>query len=163
LEKEEEFQYIGEYSSNISNIENWDDEKWKKEFEDKKIFVMTAQILLNNLIFGIIKFETIDLLVFDECHHCKKNHPYNKIMGRYYKISEKKPRVLGLTASPASVSVHKDIKNIKIVKNLEKLKNAMDCIIYIIETDTIENEFSSTYKVKPIPLGKNKNKIRISK
>ena len=46
----------------------------------------------------------INLLIFDEAHHAKKNHPYARIMKDFYASLEKaglrRPRILGMTASP---------------------------------------------------------------
>uniref|UniRef100_A0A1I7WS96 DEAD domain-containing protein n=1 Tax=Heterorhabditis bacteriophora TaxID=37862 RepID=A0A1I7WS96_HETBA len=39
------------------------------------------------------------LLIFDEVHHCTKNHPYNVIMNMVHEYNGLKPQVLGLTAS----------------------------------------------------------------
>lgn len=40
-------------------------------------------------------------MVFDECHHARKNHPYNGIMREYMQTpSSKRPKVFGMTASP---------------------------------------------------------------
>ncbi|KAF5379867.1 hypothetical protein D9757_007186 [Collybiopsis confluens] len=43
----------------------------------------------------------VSLMVFDECHHARKKHPYAVIMGEY-KICpvEQRPKVFGMTASP---------------------------------------------------------------
>ena len=37
-----------------------------------------------------VQMKDINLLIFDECHHAKKNHPYNCIMREFYLNS---PRV----------------------------------------------------------------------
>jgi endoribonuclease Dicer len=40
-------------------------------------------------------------MVFDECHHTRKNHPYNGIMREYFQVpSGRRPKVFGMTASP---------------------------------------------------------------
>jgi endoribonuclease Dicer len=40
-------------------------------------------------------------MVFDECHHARKNHPYNGIMREYFQVApELRPKVFGMTASP---------------------------------------------------------------
>ena len=43
----------------------------------------------------------ISLLVFDECHHTRKNHAYNGIMREYFQSAvDDRPKVFGMTASP---------------------------------------------------------------
>ena len=40
-------------------------------------------------------------MVFDECHHTRKNHAYNGIMREYFQWPlEKRPKIFGMTASP---------------------------------------------------------------
>lgn len=41
------------------------------------------QILLKMQIVAL-QMQQINLLIFDECHHAKKNHPYNCIMKEFY-------------------------------------------------------------------------------
>ena len=43
------------------------------------------------------------LVVFDEAHHCTKNHPFNVLLEQRHLVLpvERRPKVLGLTASPA--------------------------------------------------------------
>lgn len=43
----------------------------------------------------------MSLLVFDECHHTRKNHAYNGIMREYYHCpADQRPKIFGMTASP---------------------------------------------------------------
>ena len=58
-----------------------------------------------------VAIDDFSLLIFDECHHTDKGHPYNDIMlryleiqfpsrgGRHQTIKEKLPQIIGLTAS----------------------------------------------------------------
>jgi endoribonuclease Dicer len=40
-------------------------------------------------------------MIFDECHHARKNHPYNGIMREYKETPlTDRPKVFGMTASP---------------------------------------------------------------
>ena len=45
-----------------------------------QVLMMTPQILLNILQHGFFTMDKIELLIFDECHHAQKNHPYSQIM-----------------------------------------------------------------------------------
>lgn len=38
-------------------------------------------------------------MIFDECHHARKNHPYNGIMREYFQVKDR-PKIFGMTASP---------------------------------------------------------------
>jgi endoribonuclease Dicer len=62
----------------------------------------TAQILVNLVTHSLWSLQRVSLLVFDECHHTRKNHPYNTIMREYshIKAAEDRPRIFGMTASP---------------------------------------------------------------
>lgn len=66
---------------------------------------MTAQILLNILRHSIIRMETINLLILDECHHAVKKHPYSLVMSEFYHTTpkDKRPAIFGMTASPVNL------------------------------------------------------------
>ncbi|XP_064630359.1 ATP-dependent RNA helicase DHX58-like isoform X2 [Lineus longissimus] len=80
---------------------------------DYDIIVMTAQLLVNAMmspkaakfdnVMDLVKFDDFSMMIFDECHHTARDHPYNLIMTRYVdqKLEghESLPQVLGLTAS----------------------------------------------------------------
>ena len=55
--------------------------------QSQSVVVMTAQILVNALNSENkekrVELKDISLLVFDECHHAHKDHPYNNIMEKY--------------------------------------------------------------------------------
>eukprot|EP00058_Branchiostoma_floridae_P024799 XP_002610289.1 hypothetical protein BRAFLDRAFT_93024 [Branchiostoma floridae] len=85
----------------------------KKPFEDivesNDITVATPQILLNALLEKTVKITDFSLIVFDECHHTKKDASYNKIMAEYLKIKladplsqANLPQIVGLSASPGA-------------------------------------------------------------
>jgi superfamily II DNA or RNA helicase len=46
------------------------------------------------------------LLIFDECHHARKDHPFCCIMKEFYHVLDldrsQRPKVFGMTASPSS-------------------------------------------------------------
>ncbi|KAH9857576.1 hypothetical protein C2E23DRAFT_720089 [Lenzites betulinus] len=78
-----------------------DRDGWKKELEDADVFVMTAQIFLNLITHSHLGIDKVSLIVFDECHHTRKNHAYNGIMREYFQSPVgTRPKVFGMTASP---------------------------------------------------------------
>lgn len=64
-------QFYGALGSDL-----WDKEIWKKHLEDYMVIVCTADILNQALLNGHVKIDQINLLIFDEAHHAKKEHPY---------------------------------------------------------------------------------------
>lgn len=91
--------------------EMWSSEFWNQQFRDNMVIVCTAAILQKCLAHSYIRIDQINLLVFDEAHHTKKNHPYARIIKDFYikePNKDKRPRVLGMTASP--VDAQTDVK-----------------------------------------------------
>lgn len=58
------------------NTDNWEKPKWARLFADHEVVVCTAEILYQCLFHSYISMSQINLLIFDEAHHAKKNHPY---------------------------------------------------------------------------------------
>ncbi|KAL1922179.1 uncharacterized protein VTP21DRAFT_9718 [Calcarisporiella thermophila] len=86
-------------------IDIWGEEDWNKKLDGSDIMVMTAQIFLNMLRHGYIKMSQVSLIVFDECHHAKKRHPYSLIMSEFYRRmpeDQQKPKIFGMSASPVN-------------------------------------------------------------
>ncbi|KAJ3550147.1 hypothetical protein NM688_g5106 [Phlebia brevispora] len=82
-------------------IDMTDRSGWRKEIEDHDVLVMTAQIFLNILTHSHWTMDKVSLMVFDECHHTRKNHAYNGIMREYFQWPpDKRPKIFGMTASP---------------------------------------------------------------
>ena len=54
----------------------WDRRIWEKHFGDNMVIVCTAEVLAQCLMHSFIALDQINLLIFDEAHHAKKNHPY---------------------------------------------------------------------------------------
>ncbi|ODH53084.1 hypothetical protein GX48_00618 [Paracoccidioides brasiliensis] len=103
------------------------------------IIVCTAEVLYQCLLHSFIQMEQINLLIFDEAHHTKKDHPYARLEGSMfsahsvsaadgiYRIvkdfylqmteSQHRPKIFGMTASPVDAKV--DV--VTAVKSLEML------------------------------------------
>ena len=114
---------VGEYIGAM-NVDIWDGRKWHQEFQKHQVLVMTAQIFLDILHHGFMGLSRVNLLIFDECHHAVKNHPYREIMKVFDTCPEDEyPRVLGLTASILSSKCNpQDFED-----NLVNLEKTMRC------------------------------------
>ncbi|KYK57428.1 RNase3 domain-containing protein [Drechmeria coniospora] len=76
-------------------------EFWDQQLDENMVLVCTAQILLDCLNSGFLQMSRVNLLIFDEAHHTKKNHPYARIIKEHYlRKRHDRPRILGMTASP---------------------------------------------------------------
>ncbi|KZF20015.1 hypothetical protein L228DRAFT_214035 [Xylona heveae TC161] len=88
-------------------VDRWSDQRqWDAILKNIRIVVSTHQVLSDALTHGFVKMEALGLMVFDEAHHCIKNHPANRIMRDFYRPLTFKgpgcdrPHILGLSASP---------------------------------------------------------------
>ncbi|KAF8379890.1 hypothetical protein HHK36_027355 [Tetracentron sinense] len=143
---------VGHYCGEMGQ-DFWDARRWQREFESKQVIlpwivltsvtychfftslqvlVMTAQILLNILRHSIIKMESINLLILDECHHAVKKHPYSLVMSEFYHTTpkEKRPAVFGMTASPVNLKGVSSQEDCAIkIRNLESKLDSIVCTI----------------------------------
>ncbi|KAL5002120.1 hypothetical protein BDV10DRAFT_202971 [Aspergillus recurvatus] len=80
----------------------WSRQTWTGFFEKYMVIVCTAEILHQCLLHAHIRMEQINLLIFDEAHHTKKDHVYARIIRDSYLLTQpsKRPRIFGMTASP---------------------------------------------------------------
>ncbi|CAE6519845.1 unnamed protein product [Rhizoctonia solani] len=114
-------------------VDYWDRERWAKAFAESDIMVMTAQVLHDLLNHAHWSIDKILLLVFDEAHHCNKNHVYAQIMRTHYRhcpISER-PRIFGMTASPIF-----NIRNP--VQSLAQLQETLDAKVLAVRDNVLE-------------------------
>lgn len=56
----------------------WLKATWDKILGENMVIVCTAEILYQCLMHSFISMDQINLLIFDEAHHTKRNHPYAK-------------------------------------------------------------------------------------
>ncbi|CAE6427526.1 unnamed protein product [Rhizoctonia solani] len=114
-------------------VDYWDRERWAKAFVESDIMVMTAQVLHDLLNHAHWSIDKILLLVFDEAHHCNKNHVYAQIMRTHYHhcpIGER-PRIFGMTASPIFNTRNP-------VQSLTQLQETMDAKVLAVRDNVLE-------------------------
>ncbi|KAF1955997.1 hypothetical protein CC80DRAFT_474029 [Byssothecium circinans] len=111
----------------------WQRDTWEKYLTKNMVIVCTAEVLWQCLMHSFIGMSGISLLIFDEAHHTKDNHPYARIMKDYY-IAEpnvvKRPRIFGMTASPVDA-------NINVTDATKVLEKILHCKIVTVSDDTL--------------------------
>ncbi|KAF8274257.1 hypothetical protein EI94DRAFT_1794472 [Lactarius quietus] len=118
-----------------------DRDRWGNLFAESEVLVMTGQIFLNILTHSHWSVNKVSLLVFDECHHTRKNHPYTAIMAIYRDCTEAdRPKVFGMTACPTWTPDTRQT-------SLADLEKCMDAKIVTVEEHL--DEFA-LYSSKPI-------------
>lgn len=104
---------------------------WIEELEKYEVLVMTPDILLHNLHHCFMKMELIELLIFDECHHAQKRHPYAQIMREFFKKGRGKcPRIFGMTASP--IMGKGGSNQVEYAKGINSLEQLLDAKVYTV-------------------------------
>eukprot|EP00347_Sterkiella_histriomuscorum_P010525 403375951 len=115
-------QHLVEQQSNVINVftENlivrqikggtsqkiYDPAVWPAFFKHTDIFVIIAKKFIDLIKHGLLSFDDIDLLIFDEAHHTQQDHPYNLIMSDYFyfnlikKHQQQHQRALNFIANP---------------------------------------------------------------
>ena len=122
-------------------VDFWDKPTWEKEFNTSNVLVMTAQIFLDLLLHSYILLSQVNLLIFDECHHAKKNDPYRQIMQCFSDCPQRQlPKVMGLTAS----IVNGKVKPYKIESEIQELERTLRSTC-----ETSQDKDVEKYAVKP--------------
>lgn len=86
----------------------WSRELWEKHFNKNMVIICTAEVLCQCLMRSFMTIGQINILIFDEAHHAKKEHPYARIIKEFYsQVPEKTrlPKIFGMTASPVDARV----------------------------------------------------------
>jgi endoribonuclease Dicer len=95
--------FCGDMGTNL-----WKRNRWEDIFDKNMIIVCTAEVLRQCLHHSYVSMDRINLLIFDEAHHAKKDHPYARIIKDFYLQAPKTstlPKVFGMTASPVDARV----------------------------------------------------------
>ncbi|KAK5121719.1 hypothetical protein LTR85_004594 [Meristemomyces frigidus] len=133
------------------NVDNWNKARWTKLFAENKVIVATADVLHQCLAHSYITMKQINMLIFDEAHHAKKNHAYARIIKDFYltEIDElSKPRVFGMTASPIDAKAD-------VVQAANELESLLHCQIATTDdmslTDAIKKPKEEVLRYTPLP------------
>ena len=97
--------------------------------QHNNISVCTAGKVLNELRQEKVKFSQFSLMVFDECHHVRKSHPYAELMKMYLECKMEGEccllQIMGMTASPGAGD-NSSLDEAKTIDHLENLMALLD-------------------------------------
>ncbi|KAL2941463.1 Endoribonuclease Dicer-like protein 2 [Bienertia sinuspersici] len=132
---------VGKYWGDMG-VDFWDAATWQKELDEHEVLVMTPKILLDALSHTYIKPNMIKVLIFDECHNARGNHPYVRIMKDFYHQSHIKevPRIFGMTASPIKAKA-KGSDPDAYWKDISLLENLMMSKVYTCVSEAVLAEY----------------------
>lgn len=138
-------------ASGADSVDNWNKAKWTKMFSENKVIVATADVLHQCLAHSYITMNQVNLLVFDEAHHAKKNHAYARIIKDFYLTEtdrESRPRVFGMTASPIDAKTD-------VMQAANELEILLDCRIATTDdmslTEAIKKPTEMVLKYAQLP------------
>lgn len=90
---------------------------------------MVAQIFLDIINCGAMSLDGVNLIIFDECHRAVTDHPMRQIMQRFEKCPiDKRPRVLGLSATLLNANV-----------NIDKVQETIEVFLYFFDLKEKKN------------------------
>jgi hypothetical protein len=145
-----------------------DFQSFSEQISENNVFLVLPNVFYKLLSIGFVKIFNFGLIIFEDCHLCDSNHPYNIIMQEfyfYYYISQKNnikflPKIIGFTNS-----IYKDkniIKNDKICGELLKnISENLDCQV-ILDPSILEDKGHFNNDIEYIQVDnfmKEKNKV----
>ncbi|KAJ6718138.1 hypothetical protein OIU79_006129 [Salix purpurea] len=133
---------VGVYWGDMG-VDFWDAATWKQEILKHEVLVMTHQIFLNGLRQGYFKLDLIKVLIFDECHHARGNHPYACIMTEFFHRElgsghHDLPRIFGMTAS---LIKSKGANSESYRQQICELENIMNSKVHTCDSETVLAKF----------------------
>lgn len=126
---------------------SWSKQRYYDQFNENEVFVATAQLFLDAVKHSFISIEQINVIVFDECHHARMNHPYHELMKQFKYIDpSKQPRVIGLSGMLIGISSSITEENVE-----DELKALESTLLSTIVTVNRLQEFKNVllYSTNP--------------
>ena len=124
-----------------------------EEWQDKRVFFLTPQTLINDLKRGICDPKRIVLLVVDEAHRATGNYAYVEVV-RFLRRFNTSFRILALTATPGAAveTVQNVIEGLDIARTEIRTEESLDIREFVqkrnIEIETFRNSDEMTMSME---------------
>lgn len=80
---------------------------------------------------GYVKLEDFNIIIFDECHHGRKDHPMHQLMSHYRNTTAtERPRIIGLTG----MLIGGGVKPENVIDELDNLEGTFQSTIATVKT-----------------------------
>ncbi|CAL1526586.1 unnamed protein product [Lymnaea stagnalis] len=124
----------------------------KSVVKHNHVVVMTPMILQNNILRKAFRLSKFTLVIFDECHHTRKDEPYNTLMFSYLKakirgseeVRANLPQIVGLTAS---IGIEKAKSVDEATESILNVLGNLD----VISLSTVKNNLHELQQMVPVP------------
>lgn len=84
---------------------SWSKARYHDELDEHQVIVATAQLFLDAVKHSYIKISQLNVVVYDECHHGRMNHPYHELMKQFMHVEpNEQPRIVGLSGMLIGIS-----------------------------------------------------------
>ena len=129
--------------------------EFREYFKKTDVFISNSDVLYKLLSIGFITIFDLNLIIFDECHNCVGNHPYNLIMTEFYlfyltngeSLRNRLPKVYGFTSFPFTKIYLNNIS--------QSLMNEMKNLCENMDSQIIMDKQSLDYNIQNIFLSDN--------
>lgn len=78
-------------------VDYWKENEWANVLDNNEILVATAQVILDAVSHSFLSLDQVNVIVFDECHHGRLNHPYKELVKLFKYVPEGSTRIIGLS------------------------------------------------------------------
>lgn len=111
------------------NVDYWKMSDWETVLDSSQILVATAQVIVDAIKKSFLKLDQINVLVFDECHHGNKGHPFAELMRQCSEASTD-VRIIGL--SGMLIGINNKLKPSNVYNTLRTLEAAFASTIVTV-------------------------------
>ncbi|KAG5684812.1 hypothetical protein PVAND_014025 [Polypedilum vanderplanki] len=114
-----------------SKNKTWSKAMYLEKFNECSVIIATAQLFVDAVKHSFISIDQIRVLIFDECHHGRMNHPYHELMKQFQYVDKKlHPRVIGLSGMLVGIANSLTTDNVN--DELKKLESTYDAKIVTV-------------------------------
>lgn len=111
-----------------NNVDEFNAQEWLNVLNENEILVMIAECFKVAVAKTLINLNSVSVIIFDECHHGRKGHPYRQILQNIKGKTD--IRIIGL--SGILIGLNNSIKPHKVPAELKELEDLYQSTIITV-------------------------------